>query len=189
MSTYQPRRRTTPAATARGFTAVEALIVASVGSVAIGAALPGLELSRERRHVEGAASQFETDVAMARSLAVAQNRALRISFQGDAANGCYVVHTGAADACRCGDAPGAPAVCSGDAESLRTTVVRDGGPVALSSNVRSMLFDPVRGTVSPTGTVRVAGAGGAVALHQVVNIMGRVRTCSAGTAISGYRAC
>lgn len=51
-----------------------------------------------------------------------------------------------------------------------------------------MLFDGTRGTVSPTGTVRVIGSDGR-ALHKVVNVMGRVRTCSPQRSISGYRPC
>ncbi len=51
-----------------------------------------------------------------------------------------------------------------------------------------MLFDPVRGTTTPTATVRVVAADGR-AIHQIVNIMGRVRACSPGGAVSGYRAC
>jgi type IV fimbrial biogenesis protein FimT len=46
----------------------------------------------------------------------------------------------------------------------------------ISANVASMRLDAARGTVTPAGTVRVASPLGPV-LHQVVNVMGRVRTC------------
>jgi type IV fimbrial biogenesis protein FimT len=48
--------------------------------------------------------------------------------------------------------------------------------VAVSANVSAMRLDALRGTVTPAGTVRVASPLGP-ALHQVVNVMGRVRTC------------
>jgi type IV fimbrial biogenesis protein FimT len=51
-----------------------------------------------------------------------------------------------------------------------------------------VLFDPMHGTSTPTGTVRVVGAGGHEVRH-VINVMGRVRTCSPAPALPGYRAC
>jgi type IV fimbrial biogenesis protein FimT len=50
-----------------------------------------------------------------------------------------------------------------------------------------MLFDPVRGTTSPAGTVRVVSDAGSI--HHVVNIMGRARSCSPDGAVKGYKAC
>jgi type IV fimbrial biogenesis protein FimT len=79
-------------------------------------------------------------------------------------------------------------VCSGGAEPLR--LVRVGGElgISLQFNSRSMLFDPVKGTTTPTATFKVTGRSGS-AIHQVVNIMGRVRSCSPTPALSGYKAC
>jgi len=50
------------------------------------------------------------------------------------------------------------------------------------------LFDPVRGTSTPTATVQLSARNG-TAIHQVMNIMGRVRSCSPAAAVSGYRRC
>jgi type IV fimbrial biogenesis protein FimT len=61
----------------------------------------------------------------------------------------------------------------------------------VQANVASILFDPLHGTSTPTGTLRVVADSGR-AVHHVVNIMGRVRTCSpAGAApvVAGYRVC
>ena len=63
-----------------------------------------------------------------------------------------------------------------------------GRPVTVQANVASMLFHPVRGTTTPAATVKVLGANG-YAIHHVVNIMGRVRSCTPGTAIPGYKPC
>ena len=49
------------------------------------------------------------------------------------------------------------------------------------SSVSSMRFDPSTGTVTPAGTVCTVPVRGR-ALHNVVNIMGRVRTCSPAAA-------
>jgi type IV fimbrial biogenesis protein FimT len=51
-----------------------------------------------------------------------------------------------------------------------------------------MLFDTDRGTVSPTGTLRIHAADDRT-VHHVVNIMGRVRTCSPNGLVAGHPAC
>jgi type IV fimbrial biogenesis protein FimT len=60
--------------------------------------------------------------------------------------------------------------------------------VLVQANVASILFDPMHGTSTPTGTVRVIGSNGRELRH-VVNVMGRVRTCSPQGNVAGYRAC
>ncbi|MDO9074148.1 MAG: GspH/FimT family pseudopilin [Rubrivivax sp.] len=169
----------------RGWTLVEALISLSVTAIALGAAVPGFHEARERRHLDGAAAQLETDLQMARSLAVLQNRTLRVGFRSDGDGSCYVVHSGGPGACTC-DASGA-ASCSPGAEVLRSTGYPSDLPVTLTSNAASMAFEHVRGTVTPTSTVRITGRGRAV--HVVTNIMGRVRACSPTAAVPGYPAC
>jgi type IV fimbrial biogenesis protein FimT len=186
MTTPLPRR-CNPRRTQAGVTLVEAAAVLAVVSVVAGLAVPSFERSVQRRHLEGAAAQLETDIHYTRSLAVARNLPLRISFES-AADGasCYVIHTGAANQCRC--SAGGEAVCDGTAQAERSVHFRAGGPVNLRSNIRSMLFDPLKGTSTPTATVQLK-AGNGMAIHQVTNIMGRVRSCSPAPALSGYRAC
>lgn len=169
-----------------GVTLVESLIVMSVMAVIVGAAVPGFESARERRHLDGTASQLETDIHFARSLSVAKNQSLRLSLHTGAGGSCYLVHTGAVDDCRCtvGQAP----VCTAGAQAMRA----EHQPVAerpqVEANVRSILFDATRGTSTPTGTFRVTGRSGK-AVHLVVNIMGRVRSCTPTPGLSGYAAC
>jgi type IV fimbrial biogenesis protein FimT len=169
-----------------GLTLVESLIGMAVTAVSLGTVVPAFDEARQRRHLDGTAAQLETDIQYARSLAVAGNRSMRISFQADSAGSCYVVHTGSANACSC-DAGGA-AVCSAGEESLRSVRLPSDGAVQLRSNVRSILFDPTRGTSTPTGTLRLSARDDR-AMHLVVNIMGRVRTCSPAAAVPGYPAC
>ncbi len=172
----------------RGLSSIEAFIAACVTLVTLGAALPGIETVREQRHVQGLAAQMETDFQQARSLAVAQNRNLRISFEETAAGTCYVIHSGSANQCHC-SASGQAAVCEGNARAFQSNLIAPGSPATVRANVRSMLFEPDRGTVTPTGTVRVQGRSGKT-VHVVINIMGRVRACSpTAAAVPGYRAC
>jgi type IV fimbrial biogenesis protein FimT len=170
----------------RGVSLVESLIVLAVTTVSLGAALPTFQDALQRRHFDGVAAQLETDLQMARSLAVSQDRNVRISFKTDAGGSCYVVHTGAADACTC-NADGS-ASCSNGELAARSVRLGLGDAVQLRSNVPSIVFDSAKGTSTPTGTLRLVGPDQR-AVHLVVNIMGRVRSCSPNGAVPGYKAC
>lgn len=170
----------------RGFTLVECAVTLAITAFTLGAALPTFTQARERHHLEGAAAQLATDIRHARGLAVAHNAPLRLSVQQTADGSCYVVHTGHAGDCVCTGA--GVSQCSANAQALRTVGFDAAGPVRMASNSKSMLFDPDRGTVTPTGTFSLQLQGGQ-AIRQVVNIMGRVRACSPAGAMPGYPAC
>ncbi|HZF78159.1 MAG TPA: GspH/FimT family pseudopilin [Rubrivivax sp.] len=183
-SAEQRHARSALRARQAGVTLVESLMVLAVTVVVLGAAVPSFEAAREKRQLEGVAAQLETDIHHARSLAVARSTTLRITFQDNTAGSCYVVHSGNAGDCTC--AADGSAACRPGAKSFQAVHWPAGGPVRVVSNSRSLVFDEVRGTVSPTATVRVQGRQHAI--HQVVNIMGRVRSCSP-SALPGYKAC
>ncbi|HMO48580.1 MAG TPA: GspH/FimT family pseudopilin [Rubrivivax sp.] len=169
-----------------GVTLVESMVTVSVLGVLTSLAVPGFDGAIQRRHLEGAAAQLETDIHHARMLAVARNAPLRISFETGAAGSCYVIHSGAANQCGC--AGGGAPVCKGAAQAERSVHFPAGGPVNLKFNSRSIVFEPLKGTSTPTATLQFSTRQGA-AIHQVMNIMGRVRSCSPAPALSGYRAC
>lgn len=168
----------------RGFTLIEGLICVAILLVALGSALPGFQSAKERRHVEGAAAQLATDLQLTRSLAVAQNRTLRFEVASDEHGTCYMVHSGGAGQCTCSPQG---AACAPGVAMHRVAHYSSGSGVAIAANVRSMVFEPTRGTVTPTATLRVQGT--TLSLRQIVNIMGRVRTCSPDAAMPGYQAC
>jgi type IV fimbrial biogenesis protein FimT len=181
-SPFSPRR-----GQQRGVTLIEACVVLAVTGVAAGAAVPGLQQQIDARRLDGAATRLVTDLQFVRTEAVARNEAVRVAFEsGAAGNACYVIHTGAAGACTCGGA--SASACSGDALALKTVPLPAAERIALESNVASVLFDPVHGTSSPTGTVRLTGPRER-AVHHVINVMGRVRSCSPRAVVPGYRAC
>ena len=169
-----------------GLSLIECLIATAVVTLSVGTGVPGLKASIERRQLEGTAAQFETDVQYTRSLAVAHNRTLRVSFDSDASGSCYVVHSGAPNACHCGS-DGLP-VCTANAQAFRAVRQAAGDAVQVHSNARSMVFEPTGGTVTPTGTVRMVGRSGA-AIHKVINLLGRVRTCTPTPNLPGYARC
>ena len=57
----------------------------------------------------------------------------------------------------------------------------------MRANVASIAFDPLHGTSTPTGTLRLVDGRGR-AVHHVVNVMGRVRSCTPA-GVPGWRAC
>jgi type IV fimbrial biogenesis protein FimT len=96
------------------------------------------------------------------------------------------VHDGSAGDCRCDDA--GLATCSAGVEVVRSQRLPGGShAVGLRSNVRSMAFDPTVGTVTPTASVRLNAPVGELRL--VVNVMGRVRSCTPDRALPGLPAC
>ena len=179
-------KATARSAAQRGITLIEATVVLAVTAIVASSAAPSLQHVIDARRLDGAATQLAADIQFIRSEAVARNEALRLSFHAVAGGSCYVIHTGAADECSC--AVAGPAQCGGNARQIRTVTLTAADRVSLQANVGSLLFDPLHGTSSPTGTLRVIGANER-AIHHVVNIMGRVRSCSPQAAVPGYRAC
>jgi type IV fimbrial biogenesis protein FimT len=168
-----------------GITTLESLMAIAITLVSLGSAVPGFDEMRQRRHLDGTAAQLETDLQYARSTAVSQHRTIRLRFMLTEGGSCYVVHSGAAGDCRC-SATGESS-CSAGAVAVRSVGFPQGAPVSLNSNAASMIFEPVKGTVTPTSTMRVESGGRAV--HVVTNIMGRVRTCSPDGKVAGHSPC
>lgn len=169
----------------RGVTFIETLCVVSVVATSVGLAAPSLSAWRHQQALASAAAQMETDIQFARSQAVAMNAAVRLSASTGADGSCYVVHTGPADSCSCNPEHGA--TCTGPAPILRQEVFPARGAVQLKSRSVSLAFDPEHGTVTPATTFKLQANTGTT-LHQVVNIMGRVRSCSPDNA-PGFKAC
>ena len=177
---------TAPARRHSGVSLIESLITLVIIALTLGLTLPSFEPLRARKGAEGAGAQFETDVQLARSLAVARNQSVRIGFEEAGGASCYVVHSGSRGACSCLHESGA--TCTRGAEALRVVYFGPRDAVQLQSNSPSMLIDATRGTVTPTATVKVLVRGSDM-LHQVINIMGRVRSCSPSAVMPGYARC
>jgi type IV fimbrial biogenesis protein FimT len=168
-----------------GLSLIECAVVTAITAVIVGTALPGFHEAYQRRQLEGTTAQLETDLQLARSEAVARNEGVRVAFARGEHGSCYLLHTGAAGACRCEG--GGAATCEAGAALLRSVHLSADAPVQLRSNSASMLFDPVKGTVTPTATLRAQSGIGS--LHLVVNVMGRIRACTPDAVLPGYRRC
>ncbi|MDO9316465.1 MAG: GspH/FimT family pseudopilin [Burkholderiaceae bacterium] len=173
-----------------GFTLVEAAVtLAILAALACGAA-PSFHGMIERQRLAGLASQLATDVQFVRSESVLRNEALRLSFYSAVWGTCYVVHSGVRNQCSCTTAS-IEATCVADAAQIKTVIVPASAGASVQANVSSILFDPLHGTSTPTGTLRVVSPA-VGSIHHVVNVLGRVRTCSPDgpvPALPGYRVC
>ncbi len=180
----KPRRcRATGAA---GFTLIESCMAMAVVAVLVATAMPSFRPLIDARRLEGAASELATDVQLARSEAVARNRPVRLTLQTTADGSCYLLHTGNSGDCDCATA--GPAVCTGGATPIKRVSALTVDAVRFTSNSPSVSFDPLHGTCTPAATLRVLGRPGKE-IDQIVNILGRVRSCSPNAAVAGYRAC
>ena len=178
--------KTTTLTRQRGITLIETCMVLAVSTVLATTAAPGIQDLIAARRLDNTASQLANDIHLIRTAAVARNQTLRLSFLPRAGGSCYVIHTGNAGDCACNGT--GPALCQGDAREIKTVALSDSDQAIVAANVGSMRFDPMHGTSTPTGTVRIVGAGGREVRH-IVNVMGRVRSCSPAPAVPGYRAC
>lgn len=177
----------TPRGRSGGLSLVELAVTLSIVATGLAMALPSFAGLRHQSLLRGHADQLLHDLQWARSEAVSRNQGVRLDvMRTPSGQACWLVHTGAQGACACAD--DGPASCDAGAEALRTVVLprRDG--VSLQSTSRSVLFHPLRGTVTPTTTVRLDGAQGD-SLQHVVNIMGRVRSCVPQGRVGGYAPC
>lgn len=194
----------------QGYTLLEVLVAAALAGVFAGLTVPSLAGLRARTLVAGAAAAFESDLQQARAFAWASGQVVHLAFRtaapgtpalstsggtggtggaAGAGGGCYVLHTGEPGDCRCDPArPTAAPACDAGAQALRVAPWPAGSGVTLAPNVASATFDPLRGTVTPAFTLRLAGPQAAT-LHQVVNVMGRVRTCTPDPAWKSWPAC
>lgn len=173
-----------PSARQRGLTLIEVAIALAIVATGALTAVPGWQDLVARKRLEGAAARLATDLQGVRTEAVARNVPLRVSFHTDPGGSCYVIHTGVRALCSCS---AAAASCSAEAVLVSAVHLPAAHGVAVSASATSILFDPVHGTSTPAATARLTAAQGAI--HHVVNVMGRVRTCSPAGRIPGYRTC
>jgi type IV fimbrial biogenesis protein FimT len=170
----------------RGLSLLELAIVLAITAIVAASAAPSLVALIDARRLEGAATRLAADIQFVRSEAIARQRSLRFSVLEGADASCWIVHTGAAADCRCGADAGA--VCGASARAIKAVVLPASERVSVAGNVASIVFDPLHGTSTPTGTLRLTGARGA-AVHHVVNVVGRVRSCSPAGTVAGYSPC
>ncbi len=170
----------------RGLTLIEACATLAVVSVLVTAGWPSLKPTLDRKALQGLAAEMAADLHHARGEAVAKQEGVRVAAQTAEGGSCVVVYSGPANACRCGDA--AAPVCEAEGQPITYRFLAASSGLAVAANVSSLRFDPRLGTATPAGTLRVVSSSGE-AVHHIVNLVGRVRSCSPGAAVPGFQAC
>jgi type IV fimbrial biogenesis protein FimT len=168
---------------AAGLTLVELMVVLAILAVLATSALPSLQSQLERRRLMATSAEVVALLQFARSEAVVRGQPLRITFMNDGQRSCVLVHSARATACRCAALP----MCEAPASLERALVIPAARGVVVSSNSASMRHDPASGTTTPAGTVRVSAR--EMAVHHVVNLGGRVRSCSPNGTVPGQPRC
>lgn len=179
-----PRSVCCPSRRQRGVSLIETTCVAVILSVLLGLALPSFLASLQRHRVEGLMNQFKADLRYGYSEAIARGHTVHVTFARTTAGSCYVI--AAAKPCPC-DTTGL-AACTGGSQPLRVAWLPADSGITLTANVRQITFDGRRNTITPAASIDIRSNGPA-ALHAIVNIVGRARVCSPGSAMASYPAC
>lgn len=159
----------------RGLSFVEQMLTTTVAGLLVLLALPGLDAAKDRHRLEGLAGELESELQWARSEAVARGDMVHVAFVTHAAGSCHVVHTGPAHSCTC-QMDGRTA-CEDTGRALRSASHPVTAGVTVQSSAAQIGFDGDLAMVTPTTTLRLQSQGGR-RLNLVVNVVGRVRSCS-----------
>lgn len=171
----------------RGITLLECCVCLTILCILVGSAAPSFTDLLERQRLYGQSATLLGDLQHMRSEAIMRNSDMRMSFHATAAGSCYVVHAGPAAACSC-DGSGQAQCNAAQAALINARHWQAGGSRQVTANVTSILFDPRAGLAAPGGTVRLTDSAGREIRH-IVNLRGRVRTCSAQGPLPGHPAC
>lgn len=164
------------------------------------AGLPAMARQRSRQQASTQGWQLQADVLLAQSLSVSQGRPVRWAWLPASPEtlACWWLMLGSATGCRCpeptavtrtavsppGQAFDQAATCPNGTVLLTRTLT---SPWSLSSTATSVVFDPVRGTATPTFSLSLL-QGNEVWLKHIINISGRLRSCS-DRSIAGWPSC
>jgi type IV fimbrial biogenesis protein FimT len=170
----------------RGFSLIEACVVVALAGLLVSVAVPGFGALVERKRLEGSAQQLAADLHWLRNEALSRSEPLRLSLYPTADGLCTLLHSGQRSDCRC--EANQAALCDGEAQALKTSHWPANLGPSVTANVSSMLFDPLQGTTTPAGSLRLTDSQGR-SITLVVNILGRVRACSPAGSVPGYRSC
>jgi type IV fimbrial biogenesis protein FimT len=162
-----------PAAPPARLTLLELAVVVATTAIVAATAAPSFTALIDARRLDSAATRLAADIQLARSEAIARNQPLRLSLFAGTGASCWIVHSGAAADCRCSD--GAGAVCGAGARTVKGVVLANNERVSVVGNVASIVFDPLHGTSTPTGTLRLVGARGAQSITSSTSSVGCVR--------------
>ena len=171
----------------QGCTLIESLCGLVIMLVLLGSAWPMLKDLVARQALLAQAAELETDLVLARTQSQVQKDSLRFSVHQPASGGsCYIIYSGPRGACQCEG--NGRSTCDAGAQVLRLAEPSQRTGITLAALARPLTFDAMMGTVTPTATLRLTDRDGR-SVHQVINLTGRVRTCTPDQPWGGMRRC
>ena len=170
----------------RGLTLIEMCATLAIASILVGTAVPSFKDLKQQQTLFGIAAELASDLHFARSEAVARQEGVRFTAASVGGGSCVLIHTGANGDCQC--AAGGAAQCGNGAALVKSAFFPSTSGVSVGVNVLAIRFDPRNGMATPAGSVTISTVSGK-ALRHVVNMMGRVRTCSPGGSAIGAKPC
>ena len=170
----------------RGFTLVELCAGVGICAALLGQALPAMSQLHQQQKLRAGAEALGTDLRFARSEAARLGDVVFFRVSGKGAGACYVLHTGAKNACDCA---GGQALCTkAGSQIIKAEWLPAGQPLQISSNTETLEFQHRQGLTTQAGTVELRLNGGA-AIRQVVAFTGRVRSCAVGAKMGNIPKC
>lgn len=172
----------------RGLTLIELLITVVVLGIVAAYGVPNMTGFFEKQRVSGAAHTFLSDIQFARAEAIKQNQEVEIKLIP--AQWCYGVDDDLSSSCSCTTAGSTN--CTVNSNNYFTSGtgfpnVAASTSLAASGGVSTITFDPVRGTLSPNGTVNFSS--GDYSINVIWGSIGRARLCATAGNSWGYDAC
>jgi type IV fimbrial biogenesis protein FimT len=135
---------------ARGLTLIELLVVIGLTGVLIALGAPSLRDFILLQRLKSVNAQLVTDLAFARSEAVARGQFMRLVFRNDASKTCYTIFTSPDNTTRCDCLLGVGSACSGDMREVRTVQLPLSDTVQLrlpAGQLNGFAFDHVSGGI------------------------------------------
>lgn len=206
-----------PGRRASGFTLIELLIVMGLVAIVLTLAAPSFRDMIEMQRLRATSAQVVTDIQWARSEAASRQERTFVTFAGNTAKSCYIIHTCGATAgttaCRCNCSATGNKCLDPTFIELRSVDVDKTGGVTVGittapgeSTPRVFAFDPATGGLTsfmsgatepqpiPGGEVWIdtsLNRGGTTGprLRASINRTGRPTVCSVNGGISGTASC
>lgn len=180
----------------KGFTAIELLLVVAIVSIFAGLAIPSISSFRDKQRAISPAEAIYSQVAYARSEAIARSLMVYVNVKVAALNTPTTTWSiGVSDNIACDPditdraLANACVLSVGGQNVLKRIASTDYPGVSLTSSQNQIDFDPTRGTVGNAGTLTINYK--SFDLFVVVSPIGRVRVCTnaANNRVGGYTTC
>ena len=169
----------------KGLSLLETCISGSIICILTCLVLPPFQNMLRLRQLEGVANELWHDLQFVRANAISLNQNVQFQLQSQAPDfQCYVIHTGSD--CVCQRSP-QKTVCTSGSRALKTVILTS-NHFRLSGTRNRLYWSSSRGTVSPAATLRITHSDGRSIAH-VINIAGRIRTCSPEGSVKGIPRC